>query len=99
MNVSFSGNQNIQTQNKRKVSPAVKGALFTSAVLGTSTGISFVKQPAEMQKIVSKCGGKGKYALQYAGWLALYSGVGALINVALNKIADVIKPNNPPKAN
>ena len=99
MNVSFSRNSNIQPQKHTAVKSAVKGALFTSAVLGTSTAISWAKQPSEMQQIVSRCGGKGKYALQYAGWLALYSAVGALVNVALNKIANVIKPNKPPKAN
>jgi hypothetical protein len=91
MNVSFSGNQNIQPRTQRKMSAAVKGALFTSTVLGTSTAMSWVKQPSEMQKIVSKCGGKGKYALQYTAFLALYSGIGALTNVALNKIGDAVK--------
>ena len=99
MKVSFSRNNNIQPQKQTTAKSAVKGALFTSAVLGTSTAISWAKQPNEMQQVVLKCGGKGKYALQYAGWLALYATAGALVNVVLNKIANAINPNKPPKAN
>ena len=99
MNVSFSGKNNVQPKKQTVAKSAAKGALFTSAVLGTSTAVSWVKQPTEMQKVVAKCGGKGKYALQYAGWLALYSTLGALANVALNKIANIINQNDPHKAN
>ena len=47
----------------------------------------------------NQCGGKGKYAAQYAVGLALYSLAGALVSTALTAIASATKPKHPPKAN
>ena len=98
MNVTFSGSQ-VQPNKYSKTKAAAKGALYTASVLGASTAISWTKQPAEMQKHVAKLGGKGKYALQYVAWLALFSAAGAVVSTALTAIANAVKPNHPPKAN
>ena len=98
MNVTFSG-QPVQQKKYSKTNAAIKGALFTASVLGTSTAISWMKEPQTMQSIVAKCGSRGKYATQYAGWLALYSAAGALVSTALTAITNATKPNHPPKAN
>ena len=98
MNVTFSGSP-VQQKKYSKTKAAAKGALFTASVLGTSTAISWVKEPQVMQSVVAKCGGKGKYAAQYAAWLALYSAAGAIVSTALTAITNVVKPKHPPKAN
>lgn len=98
MNVTFSGNP-VQQKKYSKIGAAAKGALFTAGVLGTSTAVTWAKEPQTMQAVVAKCGGKGKYAAQYAAWLALYSAAGALVSTALTAIANATKPNHPPKAN
>ena len=98
MNVTFSGHP-VQQKKYNKTSAAAKGALFTASVLGTSTALSWAKEPQVMQTVVSKCGGKGKYAAQYVALLALYSAAGALVSAGLTAIANVVKPNHPPKAN
>ena len=98
MNITFTGKP-VQQKKYSKTGAAAKGALFTASILGTSTAIAWAKEPQVMQSVVSKCGGKGKYAAQYAAWLALYSVAGALISTALTAITNKIKPNHPPKAN
>ena len=98
MNVTFSGSQ-VQQKKYSTAKAAAKGALFTASVLGTSTAISWVKEPQAMQSVVAKCGGKGKYAAQYSAWLALYSVAGAVVSTIMTAIAKAIKPNEPPKAN
>ena len=98
MNVTFSGNP-VQQKKYSKTAAAAKGALFTAGVLGVSTAVTCAKEPQTMQSVVSRCGGKGKYAAQYAGWLALYSAVGALVSTALTAITNATKPKYPPKAN
>ena len=98
MNVTFSGNP-VQQKKYNKAAAAAKGALFTAGVLGTSTAVTWAKAPQTMQEVVTRCGGKGKYAAQYALGLAFYSAVGALVSTGLTALASVIKPKHPPKAN
>lgn len=98
MNVTFSGNP-VQQKKYSKTSAATKGALLTAGVLGASTAATWVKAPQTMQEVVSRCGGKGKYAAQYALGLAFYSAVGALVSATLTAITNTVKPNHTPKAN
>ena len=98
MNVTFSGAP-VQQKKYNKTNAAAKGALFTAGVLGSSTAIAWAKEPEAMQAVVAKCGGKGKYAAQYAAWLALYSVAGTLVSTALTAITNAVKPKHPPKAN
>lgn len=99
MNVTFSGRTSGEQKNNSKMNPAVKGALCTAGVLGTTTGISWVKEPQQMKTLVAHMGGPKKYIASYASWLAFYSLCGAIVNTALNKISQKVKSNNNPKAN
>lgn len=98
MNVSSVGITSIQPKYNRK-SGAIKGALYTAGILGTSTAMSWVKTPETMQTIVIASGGKAKYALKYLGCFAALSATGALIGTALSAIAEKVKQKHNPSVN
>lgn len=99
MHVSSSVERPTKTNKHNNINPATKGALFTAGVLGSSSAISWIKQPQEMRDVVIKSGGKTKYALKYAGLFSLCALAGAGISAGLNAIANAVKPEYPPKAN
>lgn len=90
MNISSVGMAQMQPKSN-KLNAATKGALYTAGILGTSTAMSWVKTPETMQSIVTANGGKAKYALKYLGCFAALSTAGALVGVAVSKIAEKVK--------
>ncbi len=80
------------TQNRKQLQPAVKGAVVGAAVSIASTGISWLKNPEEFKQSVKEIGGKGKYAVSLITSVALVSLFGACFNSVLHKFISNIKP-------
>ncbi len=71
-------------ENKKKLNPAVKGALVGGGICTglnvLSVCVSRALDKDVFETVVKETGGKGKYFLRQAGDVAIWAGIGALIN-------------------
>ncbi len=89
---------NVRKSDNNNLRAAKNGALLTAGALCASTGLSWATNKPAMQNVVRECGGKGKYAANFALGLGIFSTAGAIANTAFNSILHKINPQKSPKA-
>lgn len=75
-----------------------KGAIYTGTFLTSSAGLTWATKPSKMVELVQEYGGKKQYAKAFGKGLFILSIAGAVVNTALNFIADKVPENKNPKA-
>ena len=81
-----------------RLSPAKRGAIATAGLITASNAAFWMTKPKDMNMIVKDCGGKTQYAMNFALGLAIFSAIGAGINMLLHALSKKVPENNPPKA-